>query len=186
MNLEAEFKKNLFFNTEQLCQLQDEEWDTLKTFVPTSLVGSMYGLLKKKQMKLNETEGANNDTKSVASGYTRQTGYRRSQRNPDSVSDFTSQRRSVKNEERVIVLHWEGKQHLVKLFDGISRQDLNDYVHEILDIENNVKLKYDDFEGNNVLLCGSILNGTHINVTKFKSHQSFINSQNESKFDHTL
>ena len=59
-----------------------------------------------------------------------------------------SHRRSVfggQDEQRVIVLHWEGKQHLLKLFDGISRKEMLDYVYDILEISVNIKLKFDDF-----------------------------------------
>ena len=47
MKLEEGFAKNFYFGTEQLCQLQDDEWDTLKEFIPTSLVNPMYNMLKR-------------------------------------------------------------------------------------------------------------------------------------------
>ena len=45
LRLEFEFKKNLFFNSEQLCKLQEDEWITLTSFVPINLIQPMQRLL---------------------------------------------------------------------------------------------------------------------------------------------
>lgn len=60
-----------------------------------------------------------------------------------------------------------------------------DYVYDILEISVNIKLKFDDFQGNNVLLGGNISNGTHINVTRAKGQHTSL-AIDESKLDHTL
>ena len=51
------------------------------------------------------------------------------------------------------------------MFEGITRQEILDHIHEILKIDGGTRLVFDDFKGNNLLLGGNIENGTQVNVT---------------------
>ena len=55
--------------------MPDDEWDTLKDFIPTSLINPMYNILKRKQLEEAENQFQLDDgfgeAKSSRSGYRR-------------------------------------------------------------------------------------------------------------------
>ena len=66
---------------------------------------------------------------------------------------------------KIITLHYKNRKFPIKLYDNISRNEILEHIHDMLHIQRHKALLFDDFNGNNVLLGGMILDGSNINVT---------------------
>lgn len=100
----------------------------------------------------------------------------------DSVDEEYDEDQGPENMEKIITLHFFEKKYQVKLFEGITRQEILDHVHEILKVDGGTRLVFDDFEGNNLLLGGNIQDGTQVRVTIYNQTLAL----DDTKQDQTL